>query len=62
MFKSFEYYIWNVSRNYIDSNIGSQCNVKWFFFWFSRITQKRRVNEMEQEDKYVNAFDFLNNF
>ena len=24
--------------------------------------QKQRVNEMEQEDQYINVFDFLNNF
>ena len=24
--------------------------------------QKQRVNEMEQEDEYINAFDFINNF
>ena len=34
-------------------------------FWFNRLPQKQRVNEMEQEeqeDEYINAFDFLNNF
>ena len=31
-------------------------------FWFNRIPQKQCVNEMEQEDEYINTFDFLNNF
>ena len=37
MFKSFEHYIWNVSCNSIDFNIGSQYNVKWNF-WLSKKT------------------------
>ena len=41
--------------------IGSQYNYS-EIFWFNRISQKQRVNEMEQVDEYINAFDFLNNF
>ena len=33
-----------------------------FFIWINRILQKHHVNEMEQEDEFINAFDFLNNF
>ena len=29
--------------------------------YFNRIPQKELVNEMEQEDEYINALDFLNN-
>ena len=32
------------------------------FFWFNRIPQKQHVNEMEQEDEYINKIDFLTNF
>ena len=34
-------------------------------FWFIKIPQKQSVNEMEQEeqeDEYINEFDFLKNF
>ena len=48
--------------NFID--FGSQYNVKWNVS-VNRIPQKQCANEMkqeEQEDEYINAFDFLNNF
>ena len=44
--------------NSIDYNIGSQYNVKGKFL-VNRIPQKQRVNEMELENKKMNAYTRL---
>ena len=52
--------------NSIDFNIGSQYNVKWNIFGLIEYPNNNvlmnKMEQEEQEEEYINAFDFINNF